>query len=205
MEDLYIQLSDIVNVIVVLGSERLYSDLVRRFNDNKTIAGDSTTVIKLDKSGGCVDRDEDFRSQLRHAQIREYFFGDGRNTLSPHTQQVDFNQLSIYRLVDKSSTDLSSSLLPGDYDVTSSPIHSIFEKISIPTPQMQNAIIAIVHAEINDTHESIRDASVIGFVFVAEIDEKKKKIKILAPLSGRLPNRAMIWGKWPEGSGDMVG
>jgi polyribonucleotide 5'-hydroxyl-kinase len=70
---------------------------------------------------------------------------------------------------------------------------------------MQNSILAIVHADPNDTQENIRDASVIGFVYVAEVDEKRKKLKILAPLSGRLPNRAMIWGTWPEGVGDLVG
>ena len=70
---------------------------------------------------------------------------------------------------------------------------------------MQNSILAIVHADPHDTQENIRDASVIGFVYVAEVDEKRKKLKILAPLSGRLPNRAMIWGTWPEGVGDLVG
>jgi len=70
---------------------------------------------------------------------------------------------------------------------------------------MQNAIIAIVHAEPGDSQEVIRDASVIGFIFVAEVDDKRKKLKILAPLSGRLPNKAMIWGAWPEGVSDLVG
>lgn len=70
---------------------------------------------------------------------------------------------------------------------------------------MQNAIIAIVHADPYDTQESIRDACVIGFIYVAEVDEKRRKLKILAPLSGRLPNNAMIWGAWPEGVADLVG
>ena len=70
---------------------------------------------------------------------------------------------------------------------------------------MQNGIIAIVHAEIGDSQENIRDASVIGFIYVAEVDEKRKKLKVLAPLSGRLANKAMIWGAWPEGSSDLVG
>ena len=190
---------------MALGSERLYSDMLRRFNNQKTSGGDLITVIKLDKSGGCVDRDEVFRQQLRQAQIREYFFGDAKNTLSPHTQQVDFSYLNIYKLAD-ASTEFNSSFLPGDYDSaadTSTP--SIFERITTPTPQMQNAILAIVHADPNDAQENIRDASVIGFVFVAEIDEKKQKVKVLVPLSGRLPNRAMIWGKWPEGIGELVG
>lgn len=195
----------LVNVIAVLGSERLYSDLLRRFKDNTPSTGGTTAVVKLDKSGGCVDRDDDFRRQQRQAQIREYFFGEAKNTLSPHTQQIDFGQLSVYRLVDTSSHNLSSSLLPGDYDLSNSPAQSFFEKITAPTAQMQNAILAIVHAEPNDTHEAIRDASTIGFIFVAEVDEKKGKLKILAPLSGRLPQKAMVWGRWPEGSAELVG
>lgn len=87
--------------MVVLGSERLYNDLLRRFNAQNTGAGEAITVVKLDKSGGCVDRDEVYLQQFRHSQIREYFFGDANTTLSPHTQQVDFNQLSIYRSAER--------------------------------------------------------------------------------------------------------
>lgn len=61
-----------------------------------------------------------------------------------------------------------------------------------------------MQADPNDTHESIRDASVMGFIYVAEVDESRKKVKILAPLSGRLPNRAMIWDPWAEGIGGLV-
>ena len=70
---------------------------------------------------------------------------------------------------------------------------------------MQNCILALVHAEPNDTQENIRDASVIGFVYVAEVDEKKKKLRILAPLSGRIPRKALIWGTWPDSAGELVG
>lgn len=87
-------------MVVVLGSERLYSDMLRRFNGQTTSADESITVIKLDKSGGCVDRDESFLQQLRHAQIRKYFFGDAKSTLSPHTQQLDFSQVCIYKLAE---------------------------------------------------------------------------------------------------------
>lgn len=86
--------------MVVLGSERLYSDMVRRYNGQTTGGGEEKIVIKMDKSGGCVDRDEGYLRQLRQAQIREYFFGDAKNTLSPHTQQVEFSQMNIYRLAE---------------------------------------------------------------------------------------------------------
>lgn len=70
---------------------------------------------------------------------------------------------------------------------------------------MQNSIMAIVHAGPSDSQENIRDASVMGFIYVTEVDEKKRKLRILAPLSGRLPNKAIVWGSWPEGVGDLVG
>jgi len=70
---------------------------------------------------------------------------------------------------------------------------------------MQNCILAIMHTDQNDTQENIRDASVMGFVYVAEVDEKRKKMRVLAPVSGRMPNRAVVWGSWPEGVGDLVG
>lgn len=57
-------------------------------------------VLKLDKSGGCVDRDDSFMRQLRQSQVREYFFGDAKNSLSPHTQQIDFSQVVIYRIAE---------------------------------------------------------------------------------------------------------
>ena len=194
-----------MNVVVALGSERLYSDLVRRNNGQNTSGGDTVTVVKLEKSGGCVDRDEAYSHQFRQAQIREYFFGDSKNTLSPHTQQVDFSQLTIYKIIDPNADELSSSLLPGDYEAHDTSTGSIFEKLNAPTAQMQNAVLAIVHAGPNDPQETVRDASVIGFIFVAEVDEVKRKLKVLAPLSGRLPNRAVIWGKFPDGSGNLVG
>ncbi len=96
---------------------------------------------------------------------------------------------------------LLSSLAPGGDEDSSKP--TIFDKVQ-PSPRMLNAILAIVRADANDSQERIRDASVIGFIYVAEVDEKKKKIKIMAPLSGRLPNQAMIWGSWPEGISGLV-
>ncbi|MCJ1354788.1 MAG: Cleavage polyadenylation factor subunit clp1 [Icmadophila ericetorum] len=190
-----------VNVLIVLGSERLYNDMSRRFTKQTTGPGRTINVLKLDKSGGCVDRDAQYLKQLRQTQTREYFSGDPRNLLSPHTQQIDFTDIFVYKIED---TALLDSLLPGGESEDLSAKISIYEKVQ-PTTAMQNCILAIVQAEPNDSQENIRDASVIGFVFVAEVDEKKKKLRVLAPLSGRLPRKAMVWGTWPENVGELAG
>ena len=208
----------LVNVLIVLGSERLYSDMTRRFAKKSANIASDISVVKLDKSGGCVDRDSQYLQQLRQSQIREYFFGNAKNTLSPHSQFVNFDEVSIYRPVERKSphprdqstrpadsteSSLLTSLLPGgDVDESSKP--EIFESVE-PSPMMQNALLAIVQAAPGDSQESIRDSSVIGFVYISEVDEKRRKLRVLAPVSGRLPRRAMIWGVWPEIVGDLMG
>jgi polyribonucleotide 5'-hydroxyl-kinase len=85
-----------VNVIVTLGSERLYSDLARKFANRDP--SETVNVIRLDKSGGCVDRSEEYMKTLRHAQVREYFFGHGENTLAPSSQTCDFGDLNVFQI-----------------------------------------------------------------------------------------------------------
>ena len=55
-----------------------------------------------------------------------------------------------------------------------------------------------MHASVKDSPENIRTASVMGFVYVSEVDEDRKKMKVLAPVSGRLGDRPLVWGRWPE-------
>jgi polyribonucleotide 5'-hydroxyl-kinase len=90
-----------VNVLITLGSERLYSDLTRKLSNRDP--SETVTVIRLDKSGGCVDRSEEYMKALRHAQVREYFFGHGENTLAPSSQTCDFGDLHVFQINEGSS------------------------------------------------------------------------------------------------------
>jgi len=72
--------------------------MVRRFSSHKIRGSESIAIVKLDKSGGCVDRGDTFMQRSREIAIREYFFGDLKNTLSPHTQQVNFDDITIYKI-----------------------------------------------------------------------------------------------------------
>lgn len=69
-------------------------------------------VLRLPKSGGCVDRDESYVRQLRQQQIRAYFFGSPRNALSPHTLSVEFGALVVLRMGDGEFQSLESAMLP---------------------------------------------------------------------------------------------
>lgn len=71
------------------------------------------------------------------------------------------------------------------------------EKVAI-TGKMAHAVMAVVYARAGDKPETVRNATVMGFVYIAEVDEKKHKVRVLAPLSGRLGDRPFVWGRFPE-------
>lgn len=201
------------------------------------------TVVKLSKSGGCVDRDPAFMKATREAQIRSYFFGNPipstaasalslsassttNITLSPHAQQLDFSSLAIYSISTPSGSssdddeddydpaNLSSdSLLPGgstlptssqDEPDSQSSQSITLKKLPAPAPTgLANSLLAISHAPPTASPNEIRDSSIMGFLYVADVDSDKGKIRILAPVGGRVPARALVWGKkWP---GEVVG
>ncbi|KAE8415150.1 hypothetical protein BDV36DRAFT_285585 [Aspergillus pseudocaelatus] len=255
-----------ITTILVIGSERLYSLMMKNYDNKPTssasaVASDERiTVVKLSKSGGCVDRDAAFMKGIRESQIRTYFFGNPipstasaalslsassttNVTLSPHAQQLDFNTLGIYNYTiasleededeyDPSQLGAGDSFLPGggnDAEVSQAPqdeparatplpgiISSIesatpavasnvpLKKVSPPAPStLANSLIAITNAPTTASAADVRDASIMGFLYVAEVDSEKGKIRALAPVGGRVPPRAIVWGKkWP---GEVVG
>ncbi len=99
-------------------------------------------------------------------------------------------------------SELLASLKPGGHEEEGEA--PLFDRVE-PSLLMQNCVLAMVYAQPDDPHENIRDASVMGFVYVAEVDEARRKLKVLSPAAGRLPLRPLIWGTWPEPAMNLVG
>lgn len=80
----------------------------------------------------------------------------------------------------------------------------VFTKVEA-SPALQHSIIAVMHARVYDSQEAIRDASVMGFVYVADVDMTKKKVKFLTPSMGKIGDRPLVLGTWPEASLTLLG
>ncbi|KAG9197967.1 Cleavage polyadenylation factor subunit clp1 [Epicoccum nigrum] len=188
-----------VNILLTLGSERLYSDLSRRFSSRTD--DERVSVLRIDKSGGCVDRSPDYMKALRHAQIREYFFGHGEDALAPSSMSADFGDLNIFRVVESGANNFAA----GDADdyASSSGSSTIYERVT-PSSALMNKLLAVTTASPNDKHEVIRDSSVRGYIYVADVDEGKRKVRLLSPQPGHLPGSAMVLGSWPEDVAGLV-
>jgi polyribonucleotide 5'-hydroxyl-kinase len=80
----------------------------------------------------------------------------------------------------------------------------LYEQVE-PNPGMLHCMLAVMYAATSDSQDIVRDASVMGFVYVSEVDEKKRRFKVLAPMNTRITDRPMIWGSWPEASMSVIG
>ena len=69
-----------------------------------------------------------------------------------------------------------------------------------PAKDMEAATMAVMGVGPRDVAdaERVRGAVVLGFVYVADVDLDRRKVKILAPVSGRLGDRPLVWGSWPQ-------
>jgi polyribonucleotide 5'-hydroxyl-kinase len=94
-----------------------------------------------------------------------------------------------------------SSFLPGGSEETDE--STLYQKTE-PNSLMSHCILAVMYATTLDSQDAIRDASVMGFLYVAEVDEKKRRMKILAPMTTRIGDRPLVWGSWPEASMSLM-
>ncbi|KLJ09863.1 hypothetical protein EMPG_14717 [Blastomyces silverae] len=193
---------------------------------------DRISVVKVTKSGGSVDRDASFmkcdeddydpstfgmNDSFLPGGINDRDDDDNIQTQQHHQhQQHQQHQeikdhttttspfLSAPPTTTTTTTTTSTTATSPSSHPSSIPLKKLPPSTTSPVPlALENTLLAVTHAAPNAPLHEIRDASVMGFVYVAGVDEKKAKIRVLAPVGGRVPSRAMIWGKrWP---GELVG
>ncbi|KAL5594118.1 hypothetical protein BROUX41_001164 [Berkeleyomyces rouxiae] len=201
-----------VNIIIVLdSSQRLHSELSKRFKNTTTSLGDSITTVLLDKSSGVAERNESWVSQSHQAAIKHYFFGDNNQTLSPFTQQVDISSLTLFQIPERKHHYPPPQLRPSPQMITNTHTdtydangHSSLMPTQL-TPALEQWTLTIMNAGLRDSAEAIRSATVKGFVYVAQVDTERGKAKILAPVAGQLGHHPLVWGKWPEPNVNLLG
>ncbi len=99
------------------------------------------------------------------------------------------------------STANSLSFLPGGMEEEAG---ALYEKVE-PSSMMLHCMLAVMYASVGDSQDTVRDAPVMGFVYVSDVDDKKRRFKVLAPMNTRITDRPMIWGSWPEASMSIIG
>ena len=94
-------------MVLVLDQERLNVefDAVKKRGD----LPDFVKILSLPKSGGVVCKSSDMRTQTKNLRIHEYFYGTTKSILYPHSIEIGFNEVSIFKI---GAPQLPDSLLP---------------------------------------------------------------------------------------------
>lgn len=196
-----------INVVIVLGDERLYSEISRQFQ------GPDVTFIKLPKSGGVmflfpflflkkkkifffikvVVRDTRFRKRARNLKIREYFYG-AKDDLVPHRISLAFNEFELYEVGQAHMAPSSALPIGEERKVDETRVVKIE-----PSLALLNAVLGLSYAGSAEG-KTLLEHNVAGFVFVEEVDVPRKRITVLAPSPGKLPKRLLMVGSlmWIE-------
>ncbi|URE28331.1 Pre-mRNA cleavage complex II protein Clp1 [Musa troglodytarum] len=175
------------DVVLVLGQEKLCSMLKDVLKSKPNV-----DVVKLHKSGGVVLRNQRVRQKTRSLRIREYFYGLS-NDLSPHSNIVNFTDISVYRI--GGGPQAPRSALPIGAEPVADPTRLVAVNIN---RDLLHLVLAVSYAKEAD---QIISSNVAGFIYVTDIDIQRKKITYLAPCPGELPSKILIVGTltWLEG------
>lgn len=201
-----------INIVLVMGHDRLYSMLMSHFNKLKkeqeiSIAMETPRIIKLPRSGGVVSRDENFRRLTRSNCIRRYFYGQSmRNTQSTPTlttsatsaptvcpsassliyqyspQRLDI-PFSELTLYELSSVSLSASMLPVSAKQATDAVQLVPFKMS---PTLKHYILAVCHptaVEKYDRTGEARELYLSGMCGMVAVEKVDMDREILSLLS----------------------
>ncbi|KAK3592967.1 hypothetical protein CHS0354_023189 [Potamilus streckersoni] len=165
-----------VDLIIVMYEERLYTEL-------KKDMPEFVRLVLLPKSGGVVVRSQSYRGDARERKVREYFYGP-RNNLFPHTFEVKFSEVKLFKI---GAPTLPDSCLPLG-------MKSQDNKTKIVPVQPSTSLVHHVFSvsNANSPEENLIEINVLGFIVMVEINLEKQCFTVLSPSPRPLPKSILL-------------
>lgn len=195
-----------VNVIVVVGNERLLVDLKKKFRHKASKS--NLDFVKVPKSGGVVEVDDSYIRKIQEETIKEYFNGNFRNVLSPFKTELDVKEFVIYSSLESRTVDAGLQFLPSvdsytadDDDASTSSskkddlnLDNYYMILKEPSASnLENTIIAITQTPQNiSLGKELLNSCVLGYAHVSKVDDTKNRMKVLLPYQGTVPRNILI-------------
>ncbi|KAI0463543.1 hypothetical protein LJB42_002543 [Komagataella kurtzmanii] len=204
-----------INVLVVIGNERLSIDLKKKLtklNNPPSDPSKKLNLVKVAKSGGCVEKDDSFIRSRQQRVIKEYFYGFDKIVLSPYTITVAYNEVILFQSTNTNEFDQSlipsaDSFIPdsSNADRKGRSTMNFFSRFEPSESSLQHCILTMVNPSQLDLQkylytkddsglmEDVANSSVLGFAYVIGADDSKERLRILIPQpSKQLPSKVLI-------------
>jgi len=171
-----------VSTVLVLDQERLRVELKRDLPEY-------VKVLSLPKSGGVVCKSHDMRSHTKNLRIQEYFYGSTRNNLYPHSIEIGFNEVKIFKI---GTPQLPDSLLPMGMK-TEENNTKIFQ--ITPSTALVNHLLSVNNADdLEDDSDKthLMETNLAGYLVVTKVDMEKGTFTVLSPQPKPLPKNYLL-------------
>ncbi|SCV02511.1 LAME_0H02168g1_1 [Lachancea meyersii CBS 8951] len=166
-----------INAVVVCGSDDSLAVELHRELPVETL-----TIVRLPTSSGVVlTEDVQLRALQRNA-IRDYFYGDATTVLSPYAVSVDFDAITVWE---------PESTVSGTLEAGREP-QARLTPVEINASNLQHALVAVTYAGRRASREEVLESSILGFALILEVNDTRRKLRVLLPVPGRLPDTALI-------------
>lgn len=194
-----------INVVVVIGNERLLIDLKKKFKHK--IASSQLDFVKVPKSGGVIEVDDAFIRKSQEESIKEYFNGTLKNPMSPFKTELDAKDFIIYKCAESLEANANLSFLPSGDSFTPEvsdtsdgdkkedfSLDSYYLPLKEPSSSnLDNSIVAITQLpQNNKLTRDLMNTCVMGYAHVSKFDDAKSKMKVLLPFPGALPRNILL-------------
>lgn len=197
-----------VDIIVVVGNERLTVDLRRKFHHR--IEKNTLNVIKIPPSSGVAEVNDEFIRKVQEDTIKEYFHGNYKSRLSPYKTDVDLKIFQVYKSVKLSDFNSQMAFLPsgddydpevsapGDVKKEESSLDKYYTKLEEPlSSNLENSIVAITNVPIPPTTgklspRDLLNTTILGYAHVSRVDDTKQRMTLLLPFPGQIPRNIII-------------
>ncbi|QPG73729.1 hypothetical protein FOA43_001042 [Brettanomyces nanus] len=200
-----------VDVLVVIGNERLLVDLKRKLKYDSS----KLKLLKVSKSSGCIDVDDKYKREMQQRAIKEYFYGMDNSQLSPYTIMVNLKEFIFMKPKELAALNMafmSTDAVEDEANKTSAEIKysDFMERVKIASSSnLENAILAIADdsdlevgkyvTAVDDKEgnleliKAIAGRSVLGYCYVLGCNDKEGKAKLLIPSPVQhLPTKTFI-------------
>lgn len=149
----------------------------------RTLVGDF--FVKIPRLCAVIPSDDVYTRSLQRGAIREYFYGNPGTALSPFSLSLDYEELVIWEPKNLLVAGSAGGTAPQNEYLTLSPVE-------INPSSVQHALICITHQDKHGKSEDVGNAAILGFALITEVNEKRRKIRVLVPVPGSFPSNACI-------------
>lgn len=168
------------NAVIAIGDDA--DEIFERYSA-KFMPYVGANFIRIPKLSGSIPTDDVYKRSLQRSSIREYFYGTYKVVLSPYAIGADISDINVWK--PKNIMELP------EFEINNTTETEMLS-VEVTASNLQHALVAITYADRKAPPVDVEHAPILGFALITEVNERRNKLRILLPVPGRLPNKAIL-------------